>query len=288
MRRFYLTATSTFTVLIACLTVLAQTQSGTENKNAEANKAELQKKSLLPSKQERSKYRNFLTSKNTGLIRLLPRERYDIQGSREIKHARVAHASLPRPTLEADTTQPAVLTDAVGDVLGARLELPPRTASCAVGKRSGEVQGGGAFYSFTQRTHQYGCATDLLLERGQFSVGFYGANYGFITDLGDVPLESVDVNTPSVKPLATYKPPSYEPDARLESFRFRQGVDLDGVIVKRRLASRPNSTYLLRAVNYGEDDVLVAFKVVAIDSDGTLLILWKLLKRYPTPQLIRN
>lgn len=38
-------------------------------------------------------------------------------------------------------------------------------------------------------------------------------------------------------------------------------------------------------VNYAKSDVLVAFRVVEIDSDGSALIDWKLLKRFRTPQL---
>src|SRR5262249_1579301 len=36
--------------------------------------------------------------------------------------------------------------------------------------------------------------------------------------------------------------------------------------------------------NYEEDDVLVVFRVHRQDTDGSLIIAWKLLKRYPTPQ----
>ena len=51
---------------------------------------------------------------------------------------------------------------------------------------------------------------------------------------------------------------------------------------------RLNSTYLLRAIDYERSDVLVVFRVVEVDSEGTPLILWKRLKSYSTPPLVRT
>jgi len=60
------------------------------------------------------------------------------------------------------------------------------------------------------------------------------------------------------------------------------------VSYKSRLQLRLNSTYLLRSVLYDTSDAIVAFKVVRIDNDDSAIILWKLLKKYPTPYLARN
>jgi hypothetical protein len=286
MRKFYIAATLLATVLLASLTILSQTQSGNDQrKETEATRVEREKKSLSASKEDRNKYSDFLKLKNTGLIRLLPREKYDTPELQRKNRGRVAPASFPRKTFDDFQSRP-VFTD-INDVprVGTASGAPN---SPVVPKRSGDARGGGAYYSFTHKSHEYGYATELSLEQGQFQVGFYGENYGFLTDIGDVALESVDLNTPAAKSLATYKRAKHEADARLESRRFDQGLTLDGVEVKSRLPMRLNSTYVLRAINYDEADVLVAFKVVEIDSDGSPLILWKQLKRYSTPQRYRN
>ena len=45
-------------------------------------------------------------------------------------------------------------------------------------------------------------------------------------------------------------------------------------------------TYLLRSVDYRMSDVLVAFRVVRKDEErGDVVLLWKILKRFHTPQL---
>jgi hypothetical protein len=150
------------------------------------------------------------------------------------------------------------------------------------------TRGGGAYYSFTRLTHEYGYGSDIELSQDQLSTGFAGADYGLLTSLGDVPLESVSLETPAVNVFAAYNPPSEEPKARIEQRRFQMGADLQGISVSRHLPLKLNSTYLLRSVNYRESDVLVAFRVVRIDSDKSAIIIWKLLKKYPTPQLAYN
>jgi hypothetical protein len=296
MRRFYIAIAL---LLLGSLTVLAQIQA---RKNSASQPHKPEKKSLRPAKEARLKYAQFLKLKNTGLFVLLPREKYDPQlnGRGNVTtipgDAPPTLSSFHRVTLDDTVSRSDTLTPhdqvvaAPGSTEGVfnHLGNAQRVGPVANGKRSGDVRGGGAFYSFTHRTHNYdGYATHLSLEQGRFMVGFAGANYGFLTNLGDVTLESVTLNTPAASLPATYMRASRDGDARSEHRRFGKGVVVDGITFKNRLPMVPNSTYVLRAVNYGNSDVLVAFRVVEVESDGTALILWKLLKRYSTPQLER-
>ena len=149
------------------------------------------------------------------------------------------------------------------------------------------TRGGGAYYSFTRLTHEYGYGSDIQLSQGDLSTGFAGADYGFLTNLGDIPLESVSLETPAVSIFAAYNPPSDEPKVRLEQRRFQLGADLQGVSVSRHVPLKLNSTYLLRSICIDDTDVLVAFRVVRIDSDKSAILLWKLLKKYPKPTMVR-
>lgn len=47
-------------------------------------------------------------------------------------------------------------------------------------------------------------------------------------------------------------------------------------------------SYLLRSIGYEHSDVLVAFKVLRKDFDGSVVLQWKLLKQYPAPHLDRS
>ncbi len=150
------------------------------------------------------------------------------------------------------------------------------------------LNGGGSYYSFVRLTHEYGYGSDISLENCWLSTGFAGASYGIMTTLGNTPLESISLETPAVQFLAAHTPPADEPKARIEQARWGKGEMIEGTTYGQRLQMGPNTTYLLRSVDYRNSDILVAFRVVRIDTDGSAIILWKLLKNYPVPKLARN
>jgi hypothetical protein len=195
----------------------------------------LKKGLLAPSKSDRVAFAEFLSLRNTGLIRLLPREVYD--------------------------------------------------SETYYTKKRLNIRGGGAYYSFADLTHAYGYGNDIELDHNILSVGFAGADYGMLTNLGDRLLEEVTLTDPGASFIVDYKPAKGEPDARSEFRRFRTGVTIDGVIYRSRLPVQVGASYLLRSIGYRKSDVLVAFRVVRKDSDGSVIIAWKLLKQYPVPQL---
>ena len=240
MNRSMMIASVLATFLLSSLIALGQTRSRSDVlKEIEQKRAELaalEESFLQPGDDDRARYAQFLNQPNTGLIRLLPREKFDSE----------------------------VYTN---------------------NKESITMRGGGAYYSFARNTHVYGHGSDISLDRAQLETGFAGADYGMLTDLGDVPLESVGAETPSVALFAAYQPARQEQIARVEYRRLRQGGELAGLPVKSRLPVKLNSTYLLRSINYLSSDVLVALKVVRIDSDGSATILWKVLKKYGKPKL---
>jgi hypothetical protein len=104
----------------------------------------------------------------------------------------------------------------------------------------------------------------------------------------DGPVDAITLDHPSVRFLSAYSAATEEPQARLEQRRFGKGTTIDGLLVKESLPVEINATYVLRSINYSESDVLVAFKVIAKDPDGSVTLLWKLLKKYSKPELART
>lgn len=155
-------------------------------------------------------------------------------------------------------------------------------------KKSLTIRGAGAYYSFTRLTHEYLYGSDISLDSNYLGVGFAGFAYGILQNLGDVPLEGVTIDLPNAHFLATYIPPSFEPDLRVEQGRFGRGATVDDVLYKNRVPLEVNKTFLLRSISPEESDVLVAFRVVRKDTDGSAIIVWKLLKKYPKPEFARN
>jgi len=197
---------------------------------------------LAPSPGDRTAFATFLKDKNTGLIRLLPREGFE----------REEHRSL----------NPIVT--------------------------------GGPYFSFANRSHRYGYGSDIELSQNNLSVGFAGVDFGMMTNIGDTPLDQITMDDLRLMQINAYRPPRPESEARAEYRRTGspEGMTFDGLIYRRQLPVQENSTYLLRSISYaGSDrgtDVLVAFRLVRKDTDGSVIIAWKLLKRYPVPQFERN
>ena len=188
------------------------------------------------------------------------------------------------------------------------IRLLPRVNPTSVFAYSGrrpEIRGDGAYYSFHFRAHEYGYGSDLELQAvGEFnasagrlvelpphyilSVGFAGADFGMLTNIGDVPLTDLSTIDARVADLLAYRAPHVESLARAEFQRFDRGVSIGGQIYKSTLPLEANATYLLRSINYDVSDVLVAFHVERQDGDGSVVIGWKLLKAFPMTQLTRN
>ena len=235
------TFAATLLTAICSISVLAQAESRADVlKEIEAKRAELAKleaKYIAISPADSETFAEFLSQPDTGLIRLMPREKFD---------------------------------------------------SYANQKSGLTLRGGGSYYSFTRRVQDYGFATELGLEQGYLKVGFYGASYGMLTKLDAVRLEDVSPELPAVSFLAKYTAVANEPDARVEQRRFQTGTIVDEIPYKDRIRAEVGATYLLRSINFGEADVLVAFKIERQDEDGSLIIPWRLLQKYSVPKLARN
>src|SRR6185295_4157093 len=171
MKKTIAVTTFSLTLILACLSVAAQTSTQAESrddviKQIEAKRAELavlEKKVLAVADTDREEFAAFLTQPQTGVIRLLPRELYDGNGKRRLA-----------------------------------------------------ISGGGAYYSFIRKTHEYGQGSDIELAQDHFSVGFAGADYGLLLDLGDVSLDQVATDHAATRALLDYTPPVKEVDVRAE------------------------------------------------------------------------
>ena len=150
------------------------------------------------------------------------------------------------------------------------------------------TRGGGAYYSFTRHTHEYGRGTQIGLEQDSLGVVFAGADLGMLARLGDVPLSAVNGENAAVKFLTSYEPTSEEPQARAEYQKFATGVKVGDVLFKTHQQAIVNNTYVLRGIHYSDSDVIVAFRIVRKDLDDSLTVVWKLLKTYPKPVLARG
>jgi hypothetical protein len=150
------------------------------------------------------------------------------------------------------------------------------------------LRGGGAYYSFVNKSHNYNEIPQIELQKGELSVAFYGANYGFIADLGETPLADVSRKNKSTNYLIKYQPKKLEFEAREEYQKISRGFETGGLKFSKSLGATVGHTYILRAISFDEADALVAFKVHRQDEDGSLTIFWKLLENFEKPLLARK
>ena len=168
------------------------------------------------------------------------------------------------------------------------IRLLPRETYDGNAKRGLAINGGGAYYSFLRQTHEYGQGSDIELQMGDLMVGFAGADYGMLLNLGDISLDQVVVDHAATRALLDYRPPVKEAEVRGEHRKLWQGIELTGFTFKSRVPAIVSNTYLLRSISIDTSDTAVAFRVVRKDTDNSFILIYKVLKSFPKPSMERT
>jgi hypothetical protein len=144
------------------------------------------------------------------------------------------------------------------------------------------VLGNGAYYSFSSLSHDYREKPQIGLQNDFLEVGFAGADYGLMRDLGEVPLNNITPEIEAVRYLLYYRPPTTETEVRQEQ-RAAASFGINGIYYSNRVPAVVGRTYVLRAISFDKSDILVALKIHRKDSDGSLIIFWKYIEQFPVP-----
>ena len=235
LRKLYAPALLFSLTLLFAPCVTAQTDDARAQAAAEIESLRAQIKAkesvlLAPSKEDRRAHAEFLAQPGTGIVRLLPREKWD-------------------------------------------------------GKLS--TRGGGAYYSFTRRTHEYGHGSDIEMTGGPRSGSRARTSASWRTSATCRSKWSRSTQRRCASSPRSRPPRSKRTRAR-RTARSATGRREGELVYKGRLSASVGSTYVLRSVDYDNSDVLVAFRVIRKDSDGSVVLLWKMLQEFPKPTLERN
>src|SRR5581483_3230944 len=156
------------------------------------------------------------------------------------------------------------------------------------------VRGNGANYDFGSRSYgEFGddiyLGADAFFNgppgRAAFWAGSSGADFGFVVRLGDVSLDDVNLNREEARFLLNLAPPNNEQAAREQYRKNFFGVKAGGILYNSSALAEENTTCLLRSVRYTQSDLLIAFRAIRREPDGSFVILWKVLKKNPMPWL---
>lgn len=213
---------------------------------------------LSPNVEETNKYADFLRQPNTGLIKLAA----DL-GCAENTKVVVATADCLKYTMP-----------------GAGTSFSFRTKNYRI-RRLADL-------TFTNNSFQ---ATGVLL-------------HGIFVKIGDVPLENVNLQTKGLNYLVSFQPETDYEKARSLDRQLSEGIFSDGFQYRRGFYAVENITYVLRSIAYNgkyfravegvaynefafdkRRDVIVSFRIVRKDSDGSVTILWKELLRKDSPKI---
>lgn len=159
-------------------------------------------------------------------------------------------------------------------------------------------RGGGAYWSFLERSNSYDDTPELGLQYRWYRSGFAGGERGLILDLGPIPEDRLGA-------VLSGSPPADLEGRRLDAWNFLHDVRASVESGRRALSPadderaaqlgfdrRPvpanvGHTYLLRAVAFQNHDHLVAFTVIGEDEAGHSLA-WRILRSWAVEQPPRN
>ncbi len=207
-------------------------------------------------KEDRKTYRDFLKQSNVGLIKLLP----------EIK--------CPENLKEIEINEP-----------------------CAVAA----IFGHGTSFSFRTQNYQFEEISDIKITQGNFVAN--GLNtLGLMASLGGVELNSVVVEDENIVALNKFIPASKLDEILVQESQINKGLKLGNLTFSKSLLITEKTTYILRSVAYRgtvgktasvllqndkREDILIAFRVVRKENDGSVTLLWKKLQSKTAPKLIK-
>lgn len=151
----------------------------------------------------------------------------------------------------------------------------------------------------------------LHIVKGKFQLLSGGIDYGFIAEIGDVPLEDLDANLQTVDAkkrdiIVNYQPPNRlselftqkrkviigkhknsNVDAKLNNTYLVRNLQfqLPEIIAKNQIISRKQRRYIDQLLQMQSSDVIVAFKPVRRHSDGSYTVIWRVLQQLKDPQI---
>src|SRR5439155_4050276 len=125
-----------------------------------------------------------------------------------------------------------------------------------------------------------------------------------ITDLGKLPIDNVTLNSDGMAYLVGFQPRTDGASAVAIDEQLRKGISENGHVYGRAAKVELDHTYALRSIAYRgkvmrsvqgasyneldfdrRRDVIFAFRVVAMEADGSVTVVWTELQNLESPKL---
>jgi hypothetical protein len=251
---------------------------------------EEQKILLAPLPEDIARYEPLLKQKDTGIVRLHPKGKYEPAG-------RVISAEEP--------------TQMIIPIQGGGAYYSFKYNSIRRGSWSD-------IYLDNDRLHAYVTGkmmgvlnkleTGPLEKDGDFLfAGRATKAIGIMTKLGDMPLDSVTLKTPGLEFLTRLSPPQKYKDLMQFIEKSSKGFNVGDFAYSSSVQAMPDTTYVIRSTIYQDgyigltnetyyymrlyssipdgSDMLIAFRVIRRHEDGSITLVWKRLKKFNPPKI---
>lgn len=165
------------------------------------------------------------------------------------------------------------------------------------------MPGAGSSYSFRSKMYRTKRLADITFTGKHFDTDGL-VKHGILMDIGDIPLDKVNLKTKKLETLVTFQPVSKYEDAEKMSNILRRGVQAGDLLIGSLIKVKENKTYAMRSIAYKtkvyrrvqdttydefdfdeRDDVIIAFRVVRYDPNESVTIVWKQLKKKRAPKI---
>ncbi len=170
------------------------------------------------------------------------------------------------------------------------------------------INGNGKYYSFRQNEYVTSKLADVGIQGDWiFSLGLF--NQGFLVNIGDVPLEQISLSTKGADFISNFSPALSIKESDEQFIKFENGVVNEGLLYQKLLPLEVGKSYILRVIAYKIDysydkatsigtikyfplkddkreDIIIAFKILDKDEEGSTTMIWKELKTKESPELI--
>jgi hypothetical protein len=141
-----------------------------------------------------------------------------------------------------------------------------------------QITGMGSLYSFRAKSYLETGLIDIRLSDDRFSGG-YPLSYSLFTELGDLSLETVELKdeTPLRKRFSAAGDISQLTALKKQ---FDDGVEIKGRRFSSSIPVKGQTSYLFYSGVYNGfrrsyDEIIVAFRVVRKEDDGSVVLLWR-------------
>ncbi|MEB3219606.1 MAG: hypothetical protein VKN72_25685 [Nostocales cyanobacterium 94392] len=160
----------------------------------------------------------------------------------------------------------------------------------------------------------------LQIVKGKFQLLPQGVDYGFMAEIGDIPLDQLDASLQAVAPEKRNIFINYQPPTKLNALQVERRQIINGKHQVLTIANQPilntveaklNRTYLVRSLQFQlpeiiannqpltrkqrryldqllamkTSDVIVAFRPVSRRTDGSYTIVWRVLQELDDPKI---